>query len=252
MPANSVIESIEPHGLSSWSRSACIETSVDGERIAYFLKATPSISGKIMFEGECEGIRAIYDAVPGFCPRAVGTGMYESEPGVYFLLQRFVDMIEEPPDPETLPEKLAEMHKNGEASDGMYGFHVPTTAGLLPIHVAKGRSWEDYFTRYIKYCLLAEQLAQGPPGDPEYKRLTTIFLERIIPRLLRPLETGGREIQPRLIHTDIWHGNTGIDNDDGRPVIFDPCPEFGHNERKATRPVLAYFSILVLTPPDYR
>lgn len=235
MPPGTAIDSIRPHSVSSWSRLARIDTSVDGKPSTYFLKATPSASGKIMFKGELEALRAIYSVTPDFCPEPIGSGSYKSDPNVYFFLSRYIEMLDKPPDPETLPEKMAEMHRKGVAPDGKYGFHVPTTAGLLPVKVVKGRSWEDYFGRYVRYLLLAEQLAQGPPKDvDEYRRLTRVLFDRLIPRLLRPLETGGREIQPRLLHTDVWHGNTGIDIEDGRPIIYDPCAVYGHNECATT------------------
>jgi len=233
MPPDTEILSISPHGISSWSRSACIETTLDGKSVAYFLKATPSKSGKIMFNGELESLRAIHAAMPDFCPEPIGTGVYESDPNIYFFLSGFIDMLDEPPDPNTLPEKVAELHKRAVAPDGMYGFHVPTTAGLLPVKVAKSKSWEDFFARYMRYLLLAEQLAQGPPKDKdEYDRLTELLFNRLIPRLLRPLETGGRTIEPRLLHTDIYDGNCGTDSEDGRPIVFDPCSMYGHNECK--------------------
>lgn len=93
-----------------------------------------------MFYGEFEGLKAIYQVMPEFCPEPIGSGTYISQSNIHFFLSRFVDMIDNPTDPDLLPEKVAQMHRLSIAPDGKYGFHVPTTAGLLPVKLAKGNS----------------------------------------------------------------------------------------------------------------
>lgn len=137
-------------------------------------------------------------------------------------------MLNEPPDVTLLPMRLAELHKNGTSPDGRYGFPVPVAAGPLPLKLAQSTSWEDYFSRYMKFMFRAEEIARGSRPQ-EMDRLLDALFHRIIPRLLRPLETGGRSIVPRIVHTNIWDGNTGV-SADGEPVIFDPAAIFGHNE----------------------
>lgn len=56
------------------------------------------------------------------------------------------------------------------------------------------------------------------------------FIEKVIPRLLRPLQTGGRNIKPVLLHGDLWHGNISIEAATGQMLIFDPCAFYGHQE----------------------
>ncbi len=60
-----------------------------------------------------------------------------------------------------------------------------------------------------------------------------IILDKVIPRLLRPLETEGRNIQPRIVHGDMWDGNTSVDATTDKPVIFDASGMYAHNECKA-------------------
>lgn len=67
---------------------------------------------------------------------------------------------------------------------------------------------------FMKHIMAAEKLAQGPASE-EQLRLESVFFERIIPRLIRPLETGGRQIQPRLVHSDLWDGNAAVNVEDG-------------------------------------
>lgn len=60
--------------------------------------------------------------------------------------------------------------------------------------------------------------------------LLAVLLDKVIPRLLRPLQTGGRPIKPSLCHGDLWHGNVGVDVATDEPNLYDPCARYAHNE----------------------
>ena len=62
--------------------------------------------------------------------------------------------------------------------------------------------------------------------------LAEAIITKVIPRLLRPLETGGRQIRPVLVHSDLWDGNASTNRLSGMPVVFDAACIYGHNERK--------------------
>ena len=77
-----------------------------------------------------------------------------------------------------------------------------------------------------------EEKSQGE--DPEMQELCKEILTKVVPRLLRPLETGGRQIQPCLVHRDIWDGNVSTDKATNTPVIFDATCIYAHNESTYT------------------
>ncbi|KAH9887456.1 Fructosamine kinase-domain-containing protein [Xylariomycetidae sp. FL2044] len=228
MPDGTEIISINPHGNSSWSQTAEIQTELHGKLISYFIKATDYRSGMVMYRSEFESLKAMHEALPGICPSPIGWGHYASNPSVNFLLCHFLDISNESADPDLLPPRIAELHHRARSPDSLYGWHVPMAGGQLPIMVAKSASWEDFFARYMRYIFRAEEVAQGP-RPPKIERLANVLFDRIIPRLLRPLETGGRTIIPRLLHTDLWSGNLGKESD-GSAIIFDPMSMYGHNE----------------------
>ncbi|KAF7867445.1 uncharacterized protein EAF02_009636 [Botrytis sinoallii] len=66
--------------------------------------------------------------------------------------------------------------------------------------------------------------------DKERQELCQGILEKVIPRLLRPLETGDRQIQPCLIHGDLWTGNTSWNIDTNMPIIYDSAALYAHGE----------------------
>ncbi|KAH8682724.1 Fructosamine kinase-domain-containing protein [Xylariales sp. PMI_506] len=89
-------------------------------------------------------------------------------------------------------------------------------------------SWEEYYTRKFRAAL---EYGQQPHGrDDELCELGEEFIQKVIPRLLRPLQTGGRTIKPTLCHGDLWDANVQIDASTGQPVLFDSCSFYGHNE----------------------
>ena len=63
--------------------------------------------------------------------------------------------------------------------------------------------------------------------------LQTLFgqlISKVIPRLLRPLETGGRQIKPCLVHGDLYSGNVSVDAVTGGPILYDATCLYAHNE----------------------
>lgn len=75
--------------------------------------------------------------------------------------------------------------------------------------------------------------AGGP--SQELEDLMPPMLDKVIPRLLRPLETGGNSVVPSLVHGDLWCGNAALTLEDGAPLIFDPSCFWAHNECKGFR-----------------
>jgi protein-ribulosamine 3-kinase len=170
----------------------------------------------------------IYATTPEFIPRPIAWGSYATIPDVHFFLCDFHDMTDELPDLQTFPAKLAELHRKSVSPDGKYGFPVTTYHGNTPIHHGWSDSWEEYFTRTTRALFLLEREAQG--ANAEIDALIEPFFAKVVPRLLRPLETGGRTIKPSLVHGDLWHGNATMDGDTDLPIIFDAACFYAHNE----------------------
>ena len=63
--------------------------------------------------------------------------------------------------------------------------------------------------------------------DEHFEELKTLILQTVIPRLLRPLESGGRSITPCFIHSE---GNCMPDADANNTILFDSCAFWDHSE----------------------
>jgi protein-ribulosamine 3-kinase len=190
--------------------------------------------GLEMMRGEYESMSAIHSLVPDFVPKPIAWGSFAHAGGTHFLLfefhnlSEFHDLSEAFPDPVKVATKLVALHKGGESPTGQFGFHVPTyNDGLVQDNSWKA-TWEEFFVNKLRQLLKQEESTQGP--SPELDNLSTPIFERVIPRLLRVLETDGRTIRPSLIHGNLWYGNASTDQNTGEPIIFGACSFWAHNE----------------------
>ena len=176
-----------------------------------------------MLYGEFVSMKTLREVDRFLVPKPIAWGTYAADPDVHFFLSEFVFMDnEELPDTKWLAVSLAKLHEKGVSPNGKYGFPVPTFQGTLPQYTAWTDSWEEFFSKSIKLVMENDLKSQGP--DPEVQELYDAILTKIVPRLLRPLETGGRQIQPRLVSKNIHDSAAAV-------LIGDPVP-CGHLGRQ--------------------
>ena len=178
--------------------------------------------------GEYTAMTLIHSSSPTLVPRVIAWGTYEKLDNVHFLLCEFRNMTDTLPDPKSLTALLADFHRKITSPNGCFGFDMTTFHGNVPIEHGWSDTWEEYFTRTTRDLLQREQEAQG--SNQEIVDLMVPFFDKVIPRLLRPMETDGRSLQPNLIHGDLWHGNVAVDKDTGEPIIFDAASFYAHRE----------------------
>ena len=170
----------------------------------------------------------LYRALPTIVPRPIAWGTYNTNSNVHFFLCEFVTMTNDVPEAKKLGEMLAILHKENVSPNGKYGFSVPTYQGTIPQRVNWQDTWEEFFHNLMERILKVEAESQGP--NAELEELTDGMLTKVIPRLLRPLETGGRQIKPCLLHGDIWDENTSQNVSTSLPIIYDATCLYAHNE----------------------
>ena len=116
------------------------------------------------------------------------------------------------------------------APDGRFGFHCTTYNGNLPQDNTWSDSWEAFFENGLRHVLKVREERAGLSA--ELDALLPALFEKVIPRLLRPLESNDRKVQPSLVHGDLWCGNVAVDSSTGYPIVFDPASFYAHNECK--------------------
>lgn len=168
-------------------------------------------------------------ASPNLIPDPVGWGSYtHGQEEICFYLGGYHEMeLSLPSDPRLFAIKVAEIH-NSTSPNGMFGFPVPTTIGILERTVDWDESWARSFTRQLQDVIAYDTGANGAWSALQagLDRLIDI----VIPRLLGILQSGGRSITPSLVHGDLWIHNVGHDVNTGQIVIFDPGCTYAHYE----------------------
>lgn len=217
------------HGVSFWASTGRIDVRLENGMLeSFFIKVTSKDTGKQMMHGEFESSLEIYKIIPDFIPEPIAWGSYHTVPDTYFFLCKFREMTGSSPRPYELAARLAALHQNSKSPEGEFGFHVDNFMGNLPLSNGGEKSWEKFFTKSMRHTLKLELDAQGP--EPEFDTLVPVLFDTVIPRLLGPLESEGRSIKPSLVHGDLWYANTGIDANTGKPLVFDACCFYAHNE----------------------
>ncbi|CAO1598012.1 hypothetical protein XANCAGTX0491_001789 [Xanthoria calcicola] len=211
LPEGSKVAKIIPHGSSFWTQTAQLETTLpDGTAKPYFLKVAEGENGRGMMRVEFEGMSWLYFMTPDFVPRPHAWGTYQL-PGI-----------------ESFTSAVARLHKASVPfSPGEYGFSVPTHMGFIAQENSWCSTWEDFFRQGMVRMLAREQNVHGP--WPELDELCEQLYDKVIPRLLRPLIVL-KSITPVLVHGDLWYGNCCTDSATGKPIVFDACVSWAHNE----------------------
>lgn len=202
----------------------------DGSIKRYFIKLTETHIGKLMAQGEYEGSKLLYGFAPEIIPKPIAWGTFESAPELHWFMCDFVDIADErTPAKDKFCRALADLHKRsmGRSPNGSFGFHVITCNATTQQLNEWRTSWEEFYSDKLRYLLRRDIELRGP--SPELDALLPDLFNKVIPRLLRPLETGGNTLSACAVHGDTWIGNlaTQIKPDDP-PLLFDPSAFWGH------------------------
>lgn len=166
--------------------------------------------------------------IPDNATEPIAWGYFEGDKTKSWFLTHYRDLRARTLSGLPLLSIVRKMHQESQSPTGKFGFHVTPYYGPPPMVVDWTDDWETFWTREFRSGVEYVQRMCGK--DPELVELTEEFVDKVVPRLLRPLQTGGRDIKPSLCHGDLWDGNIQIDVDTNQPVLFDPCPFYGHHE----------------------
>ena len=183
-----------------------------------------------MVAAEHASMTLLHTRMPTLSSEPIAWGTYASSPTTHFFLCRYISVSPLLPPPPVLIPHLEELHENS-SPDGDFGSPHTAYGGRNPQLFLRSKSWEESFSQGLDAMFDTEETAQG--ADLEMRKLRERLMTKVIPRLLRPLQTEGRVLVPALVHGDLWDGNVGTEEETGRTVIFDAVALYAHNECKS-------------------
>ncbi|KAI0205357.1 Fructosamine kinase-domain-containing protein [Astrocystis sublimbata] len=229
VPNCSEIVSIKPCGDSAWSMStARFTVKHDNDTIhEYFVKIVDGDLASERVLGEYQCMFELSKTMPSLVPMPQAFGPCLDSDGFFFLCD-YLPIDHRRPDPVKLAEKVSELHRRSMSPTGQFGFHVTPYDGKLPLKVEWDRSWVSFYSKLLRGVYELDTQANG--SWHEFDVAMRVTLEKVIPKLLGPLEEGGRSVKPCLIHGDLWEKNIGTHVLTNGIYIFDSCAYYAHHE----------------------
>jgi protein-ribulosamine 3-kinase len=156
-----------------------------------------------MMKGAFESDSVYTSYAPDNVPTPVGFGEFKDNPDTWFYVCEFRDMLDELPSVSELVNIFPKVHRTniGKSPTRKFGFSVPTHLANIPNDNTWQDTWEEFFTQLMRSMYESKKKTQGV--DEELDGLFDALCNKVIPRLLRTLETGARSIEPCLIHSDL-------------------------------------------------
>ncbi|CDF39151.1 unnamed protein product [Chondrus crispus] len=202
-------------GTSGWAVMHRATTDT-GKRL--FIKVSREDAS--MFQGEAQGLSAMFDTQTIRVPEVFQYGQLSSVQGSYIIMEA----LDLSPiyDQGELGRQLARLHLADpvlpEAHQGRFGFSIDNTIGATPQPNGWMEDWVSFFReRRLKHqLLLTGDSGLIDRGNRLCLRLNDLF------------DDIKDDIKPSLLHGDLWSGN--ISGEYAAPVIFDPACYYGHHE----------------------
>ncbi len=183
----------------------------------------------------------LYEAIPRNVPKPVGYGTYKEVPDTHFYACEYREMQKDdngdniPPRKSELAVVAANLHRKTVRRERKFGSEPgkKTLVGSRVQHFPQSSVWAECFAAGLRCIFKAESKAHmAEVQDGEFSRMQEVIMNEITPRLLRPLQEGGRQIHPCVVHGDLWTQNIGIDRGTSEPLIYDAGVLYAHNECK--------------------
>lgn len=207
---NNRIRSVQPVTGGDISSAYKIETL--GK--IYFLKLNLA-SALHMFLKEAEALKTIATTNTISTANVIDVGSFENNS--YLLMDFIESKSPSNKDMALLGKQLANLHLNKSKT---FGFNTDNFIGTLPQSNTTHQNWLDFYIEerlapQLKLAVQKQLLSTVEVPDIATMKLNTaVFFENI---------------EPSLLHGDLWSGNYLISKD-GTPYLIDPATYYGHSE----------------------
>lgn len=218
------------------TQSGCISAGkvYETDKGKIFVKVNTGSEANVMFQGEYESLNKIFETKIISVPKPILVGKIQNKS---FIAMDYLNFNGLNKYSSQLGKSLAELHlhnikalKKKEKSENLvgsqyeaiekFGFHIPTACG----YILQNNEWSSDWVSFYATQKLNHQinLILKKKGSREINELWSQLQLKI------PLFFKNIEIEPSLLHGDLWCGNVG--ETESEPVIFDPASFYGHHE----------------------
>ncbi|MBK1988005.1 fructosamine kinase family protein [Sphaerospermopsis aphanizomenoides BCCUSP55] len=187
--------------------------AISNGKSTYFVKLNQASQGE-MFAAEMLGLQQMYNTKTIRVPQPLCWGTTGNSS---YIVLEWLEMTDGNSNSwQKMGRNLAAMHKT--ISNQGFGWNMNNTIGSIPQINTWKSDWIEFYTQHRLGYQFQLAKRRGGSFPLENKLLTAI------PELL-----ADHQVQPSLVHGDLWGGNAGF-TIDGEPVIFDPATYFGDRE----------------------
>ena len=206
------IDSIRSVSGGDISNAYLLET--DSER--FFCKLNHNQNAAAMFAAEKKGLEAIAKTKTIAVPQVLLCEPLEK--GGYLLMKYIEPKQATANDMELLGHQLAALHRLSHSQ--MFGWEDNNFIGSLPQQNNKNTNWSKFYVteRLVPQLQLAVAGKWLKPNEIPSEEQLFESCKNLFP-----------EVQPSLLHGDLWSGNYLI-SQKGVPYLIDPAVYYGHHE----------------------
>ncbi len=186
---------------------------VRDEGQSIFVKANHKDFAPVL-ASEYESLNILQELVPDYYPRP---GILEIASSPFYLTMEFFAMAPlTPHNAAGLGRLLAEQHTR--CADE-FGWPQTNHIGLSKQPNQQCSDWGDFF--WLQRLQPQLDLAQKNNLQTDLIYSAVNLESKIVGEL------SNLDVQPSLLHGDLWLGNAAYDELNNRPILFDPAPYFG-------------------------
>ena len=189
---------------------------VETQTNRFFIKTNRTPSALDMFKSEANGLRLLGIGQNIHTPEVIHLGIMEKS--AYLVLEFIETKQASNSDFEKLGRGLANLHSLQKNSS--FGLRENNFIGSLPQSNKTYKSWTAF---YVQERLLPQFKMAVDSGLMNYGQLPKEEL------LFNTLKDLFGNLQPSLLHGDLWGGNYLISTN-GNPYLIDPAVYYGHSE----------------------
>lgn len=206
------INSVQALSGGDISRAYLIKTDTE----KFFCKVQEGTQGLAMFRAEQTGLQALSETKSIAVPKVLFCGTFQES--ALLIMHYIAPKRPTTSDFERFGHQLAAHHQISRSST--FGFKANNFIGNLAQSNTTHTNWTSFYVleRLLPQLQYALDTGKLQAHDIPSETILLKTCERLFP-----------EVQPALLHGDLWSGNFLI-SEKGEPYLIDPAVYYGHHE----------------------